>query len=171
MRKIVLFPESNTKANILMPNTLFCLVVFGAKTLCRTKGQKVSTFAILAARNYASDLTAKISALCIFPHCVPIRAFTSGCGGKPQHLSFLWAYVKDLSYCHVLEGSCSLLGFPPNWFSQLEVCWGAGRAAAVAALTDGREPLSDPPTHTNKTTSTPQDGLRPHSSSQATGCW
>lgn len=112
MEKIILFPDYNTEANILRPNTLFCILVFGAKILHGTKGQKVSTYAIHAAKNYASDLTAKISALCIFPHCVPIRAFTSGCGGEPQHLSFLWTYVKDCSYCQVLEGTCSLLGFP-----------------------------------------------------------
>lgn len=97
-----------------MPKTLSCILVFGAKTLHGTKGQKVSPYAALAAKNYASDLTAKISTLCIFPHCVPIRPFTRGCGGEPQHLSFLWTYVKDFSYCQILEGSCSLLSFPPN---------------------------------------------------------
>lgn len=87
----------------------------------------------------------KISTLCIFPHCVQIRPFRSGRGGEPQHLSFLWTYVKDFTYCQILEGSYSLLSFPPNWFGQLEVCWGAGMAAPVAAMTDSGEPLSDLP--------------------------
>lgn len=164
MKKIVLLSEFNMKSNILMPKTWSCVLVFGAETLNGTKGQEVSPYAVLAARNYASGLTAKISTLCIFPHCVPIRPFTSGCGGEPQHLSFLWTYVKDFSYCQILEGSYSLLSFPPNWFGQLEVCWGVGRTAAV---TDSGEPLSDPPT---TTTFHPPAGLRQHNSSQATGC-
>lgn len=99
-------------------------------------------------QNSATALTAKMYPLCVLPHCIQIMLFKCGCGREGQHLSRLWMYVKHYTYCRILEGSCFLLCFPPNWFSQLKAVRGAGRAANK---TDSGEPLSDPRLGSNNT--------------------
>lgn len=103
----------------------------------------------LGRQNYASVLTAKISAFCALSHCSQIGVFKCGCGREGQHLSFLWTYVKHHTYCQFWRDPAFSSVFPPNWFSQLEAVWGLGepqtrRTAGNLCLTPSRAPTTQP---------------------------
>lgn len=82
----------------------------------------------LGRQNYASALTAKISPFCALSYCIQIGVFKCGRGREGQHLSFLWTYVKQQTYCRFWRDPAFSLVFPPNWFSQLEAVWGLGES-------------------------------------------
>lgn len=77
----------------------------------------------------------KISALCIFIHCIQIRVFKCGCGREGQHLSFLWSYVKH--YIVNFGGILLLVRFPSKLIQPIRRSVGGSGA-------DSGDPLSDP---------------------------
>lgn len=103
----------------------------------------------LGRQNYASALTAKISPFCALSYCIQIGVFKCGRGREGQHLSFLWTYVKQQTYCRFWRDPAFSLVFPPNWFSQLEAVWGLGesqtrRTAENLCLTPSWTPTTQP---------------------------
>lgn len=141
-RKSSHFPHGDTERYQFKHENIFLLI--WTRSHLRSKGQKSLAIICPCRQNHASAFDRQnVHPLC-FPSLCPDHAIQKWMCSRAATSVFPGDICKTLYLLSILEGSCLLLSFPPNWFSQLEVWWGVGGKRA-AAKTDSGEPLSDPP--------------------------
>lgn len=136
-------PEGHTAPTYLCITTFPCFVVFGAKNTPRDQRLEKSRPTLTCRQKLCICLDRQNIQPLWFPSLCPDGGFEKCLWWRARTSVFPVDICKGLHYCQVLEGSCSLLSFPPNLVGQLEELWGAGRAAENLCLTPTN--LTSPP--------------------------
>lgn len=163
-RKSFHFPHGDTEHYQFKHENMFLLI--WTRSHLRSKGQKSLAIICPCRQNHASAFDRQnLNPLC-FPSLCPNHAIQKWMWSRAATSVFPVDICKTLYLLSILEGSCLLLSFPPNWSSQLEVWWGAG----------GRE--SQPRRTAENLCLTPPAGLQQHGPGHARGisiaplgCW